>query len=64
MNNSNQKNITVNTASKPVVKSNSELKNGNSNNEAAKNIFSSVDLWNIHKTVRTAFARRRNAMLY
>jgi hypothetical protein len=59
MKNSNEKNITVNTNNKPVINSNNELKNTIANDSNAKNVFSSADLWNIHKTVRTAYSRRR-----
>lgn len=49
-------------SNKPVTSSNNELKNGASKNQLEKNVFSSADLWNIHKTSRTAFARRRNVI--
>ena len=47
---------------KPVINSNNEVKNAASKNHFEKNIFSSADLWNIQRTSRTAFARRRSLM--
>ncbi len=49
-------------SNKPVTNSNNEVKNAASKNQFEKNAFSSADLWNIQKSGRTAFARRRSLM--
>lgn len=48
------------STNKPIVNSNNINKNVQSNTTEIKPVFSATDLWNIHKTVRTAYARRRN----
>ena len=52
-------NITSQTPNKPVLNSNSEIKNSGSKSQTAKNVFCSADLWNIQKMSRTSFERRR-----
>ncbi len=34
------------------------------NPSAVKSVFTSVDLWNIHKKSKTSFTRRRTSSLY
>jgi hypothetical protein len=60
MKNSNTQTQTL--SNKPITSTNNEVKNAASKNQFEKNIFSSTDLWNIQKTGRTAFARRRSSM--
>lgn len=60
MKNANTQNQTL--SNKPVTSSYSEVKNAASKNQFEKNVFSSADLWNIQKTGRTAFARRRSLL--
>lgn len=52
-------------SNKPIINTNAEVKNANNNSTSNKQNFSTADLWNIHKTVRTAYARRRvNTLMY
>lgn len=66
MKENNTKQITGAVSNKPVQKTAVYSTNTNAeiNHSTTKNIFSNVDLWNIQKQVRTAYARRRvNSML-
>lgn len=61
MKNSNTQTQTL--SNKPMNGSNNEMKNATSKNHFEKNVFSCADLWNIHKTSRTAFVRRRSNLM-